>query len=435
LLEITLIKKDILWRFSMNKKIIGVIMGIAAAALITVGVVKAIGSGGNAVSVEVFKIEKGDISSYISADGVVEEVEKSEVYFDTPLKVKKVMIEEGQRVRKGERLFELDMDELESQLETLKINRNTQQISLDSKALDAEVQRAEINLKAAERYYNDAKKTYEDNKALYEANAISKSELDMSEKAFIDAESGPSGLKNAKLAYNSALENRANSKKQAEESIKATDIQISDLEKRISNINEMCEASMDGVIVSVGVQEGAYTSSMQPACKIIDPEKLQIRARVNEYDVKNVAPGQKVRITGDAIDNSAEITGTVKSISPVAVTSMTSNGNETVVEVIISADGTGSVLKPGLNVTCEVAVTDKSGILLAPMEAITPDKDDNMMVFVVDEDTKRITQRKVTVGINSDMSVEILDGVSEGELVVIDPQPSYRDGMSVKIKK
>ncbi len=419
----------------MNKKIIGVIMGVAAVALIVFGVMKAMGSGGNAASVQVFKIERGDLSSYISADGVIEEVEKSEVFFDTPLKITKVMIEEGQQVKKGEKLLELDMAALQSQLETLKINRSTQQISLDSKALDAEVQRAQNNLKAAERYYNDAKKTYEDNKALYAANAISKSELDMSEKAFIDAESGVSGLKNAKLAYNNAIESRDNSKKSTEESLKVTDIQISDLEKKINDINAMCLASMDGIIASKSAQEGSFTSSVQSAFKIIDPDKLQIRAKINEYDIKNVTVGQDVRVTGDAIDSSIEITGSVKSISPVAVTSMTSNGNETVVEILISVEGAGNVLKPGLNVTCDIAVVDKSGIILAPMEAITPDKDDNMMVFVVDEGTGKMAQRKVSVGINSDMNVEILDGLNEGETVVLDPQPSYSDGMSVKIKK
>jgi RND family efflux transporter MFP subunit len=191
---------------------------------------------------------------------------------------------------------------------------------------------------------------------------------------------------------------------------------------------------MDGVVASVGVQEGAFINNMQPAYKIIDPDKLQIRAKINEYDVKNVAVGQKVKVTGDAIDSKVEIAGSIKSISPVAVTSMTSNGNETVVEVLINVEGAGDVLKPGLNVTCEIAVVDKNGILLAPMEAITPDKDDNMMVFVVDESTKKITQRNVSVGINSDMNVEILEGLSEGEVVVLDPQPSYSDGMSVKIK-
>lgn len=421
----------------MNKKlIIGGLIGISAIALITVGVLKTMGnSGGSAVQVKTAKIEKGELSSYISADGVVEEVEKAEVFFDTPLKVNKVLIEEGQKVTKGQQLLELDLDALNSQLETYKINKNSQQTSMNSKALDAEVERASNNLKAAERSYNDAKKTYEDNKVLYEANAISKSELEMSEKAYIESESGISGLKNARIAYNSAVESRSNSKKSGEDNLKVTDIQITDLEKKISTIREECLSPIDGIVATIGVQEGAYTGTMQSAYKIIDPNKLQVRAKINEYDIKNVKAEQSVKLTGDAIDKGTNVPGNVKSVSPVAVTNMTSSGNETVVEVLIQVADAGHALKPGLNVTCEIAILDKKDILLAPMEAITPDKDDNMMVFVVDEGTKILEQRNVTVGINSDMNVEILEGLEEGELIVLDPQPSYIDGMRVRIKE
>lgn len=421
----------------MNKKvIIGGLIGISAIALITVGVLKTIGNpGGSAVQVKTAKIEKGELSSYISADGVVEEVEKAEVFFDTPLKVNKVLIEEGQKVTKGQQLLELDLDALNSQLETYKINKNSQQTSLNSKALDAEVERASNNLKAAERNYNDAKKTYEDNKVLYEANAISKSELEMSEKAYIESESGISGLKNARIAYNSAVESRSNSKKSGEDNLKVTDIQIADLEKKISTIREECLSPIDGIVATIGVQEGAYTGTMQSAYKIIDPNKLQVRAKINEYDIKNVKAEQNVKLTGDAIEKGTDVPGIVKSVSPVAVTNMTSSGNETVVEVLIRVDDAGDALKPGLNVTCEIAILDKKDILLAPMEAITPDKDDNMMVFVVDEGTKILEQRNVTVGINSDMNVEILEGLEVGELIVLDPQPSYTNGMRVRIKE
>ncbi len=420
----------------MNKKVlIGGLIGISAITLITVGVLKAVGnSGGNAVLVDTIRIEKGELSSYISADGVIEEVDKAEVFFDTPLKVNKVLAEEGEKVSKGQQLLDLDLDALTSQLETLKINRNAQQISLDSKALDAEVERASNNLKAAERNYNDSKKTYEDNKVLYEANAISKAELDMSEKAYIEAESGISGLKNARIAYNAAVESRNNSKKSGSANLIVTDIQIADLEKKIATIKEDCTSPMNGIVAAIGVQEGAFTGTMQPAYKIIDPDKLQVRAKINEYDIKNVVPGQKTRLTGDAIEKGTEVMGSVKSVSPVAVTNMTSSGNETVVEVLIQVDGAGDILKPGLNVTCEIATQDKKDILIAPMDAITPDKDDNMMVFVVNEDSKTITQQKVTVGINSDMQVEILEGLEEGALIVLDPQPSYTNGMRVRIK-
>ncbi|MGE5614530.1 MAG: efflux RND transporter periplasmic adaptor subunit [Bacillota bacterium] len=420
----------------MNRKvIIGGIIGISAATLITVGIIKAAGSSGNAVPVDAARIEKGELSSLISSDGVVEEVEKAEIFFDTPLKVTKVLAEEGQKVSKGQQILELDLSALYSQLETLKVNRNTQQMSLNSKVLDAEVERAYNNLKAAERNYEDAKKTYEDNKALYAANAISKAELDMSEKAFKEAESGVSGLHNARIAYAAAVENRKNSKKSAEDSLRVLDIQISDLEKKIAAIENDCKSPIDGMIARIGVQEGAFTGSMQPAYKVINPDKLQVRAKVNEYDIKNVAKGQAVRITGDAISKDIEVTGSVKSISPVAVTNVTASGNETVVEVLIDIDGAGGALKPGLNVTCEIAAISKKDVLLAPMEAITPDKDDNFMVFVIDEDKLTISKKQVAVGINSDMQVEILDGLNEGDLVVVDPQPSYREGMRVRIKK
>lgn len=416
----------------MKKKALIIGAGVLAVVLIAVGIIRAMGdSGGNAVKVQTVRIEKGELSSYISADGVIEEVKKTEGFFDTPLKVNKVLVKEGDKVAKGQTLLELDMDALTSQLETLKINRNSQQISLESKALDAEVERALISLKAAERNYNDAKKAYEDNKALYEANAISKAELDRSETAFIEAQSGVGGLNNARLAYNTAVENRDNSKKSYEDNLKVTDIQISDLEKKISLINELCISPVNGIVAEVNVQEGGFTSSMQAAYKIIDPNDLQVRAKINEYDIKDVKPGQKVRITGDAIDKNDEVSGSVSSISPIAVTNMLSGGNETVVEVLIKVDGAGDVLKPGLNVTCDIATVDKKDILLAPMEAITPDKDDNIMVFVVDEDSKTMVQKKVTVGINSDMHIEILEGIEEGDLVVLDPQPSYTDGMRV----
>lgn len=419
----------------MNRKvIIGGIIGISAVALITVGIIKAAGSSGNAVQVGAARIEKGELSSTISSDGVVEEVNKAEIFFDTPLKVNKVLAEEGQKVTKGQQVLELDLSALYSQLDTLKVNRNTQRMSLDSKVLDAEVERADNNLKAAERNYKNAKKTYEDNKVLYEANAISKAELDMSERSFKEAESGVSGLNNARIAYAAALENRKNSKKSAEDGIKVLDIQISDLEKKISIIENESKSPIDGLVVTVNVQEGAFTNSMQSAYKVINPNKLQVRAKINEYDIKNVEEGQAVRITGDAISKDTEITGSVKSISPVAVTNVTASGNETVVEVLIRISGAGDVLKPGLNVTCEIETVSKKGVLLAPMEAITPDKDDNFMVFVIDEDKKTIKKKEVTVGINSDMQVEILDGLSEGDLVVLDPQPSYRDGMRIRIK-
>lgn len=424
----------------MNKKlIIGGVIAIATIALIAVSIARTASSpvfGGNAgLPVKVAEVKTGEISSYVSSDGVVEEAVKAEVYFDTPMKVNKVLVKKGDAVKKGQKLLELDTDSLSSQLETLKINKNTQEVSLNSKALDAEVERAQNALKSAERNYNDTKKTYENNKALYEANAISKSELDMSEKAFIEADSGINGLAGARLNYENALESRKNSKQTAEDSLKVTSLQIDDLEKKLARINADILSPIDGVVAEFNVENGSFTSSMQPAYKVIDPDKLQVKANIKEYDIKNIAAGQNVRITGDAIDKNTEVTGKVTSISPVAVTSMTSSGSETFIEILIGIEGAGDILKPGLNVTCDISTVDKKGVLLVPMEAITPDKDDNNLVYTVDTGNNAVTRKTITLGINSDMNVEVVDGLKAGELVVLSPQPALRDGDKVRVQK
>jgi len=416
----------------MNKKVIaGAAIAVSAILLISVAIIRSTGPG-RGIIVKAAEIIRGDISSYISADGIIEEVEKAEVFFDTPLKVKKVLVEEGQEVKKGQPLMELDLSALYSQLETLKINRSTQENSLDSPAMDAEVERARNNYEIALRNYNDAKKKYDEKVAMYNASAISKEELEMAEKALKEAESGINGLNNARLAYNSAVESRENTIRSIKDNLKVLDIQIRDLEKKIDDIEKNCQSPMDGVVAGLGVQENAFTGTMQAAYRIINPHKLQVRADVKEYDIKGVKAGQAVRITGEAIDENLMVTGKVRSISPVAVQKMASTGSETVVEVVIDVDEVNASLKPGLNVTCDIYTINKKDVLLLPMEALTLDVNDNNMVYVIDKESKILVKKNVTVGINSDMYVEVLDGLSEGDIVVLDPQPAYTDGMKVK---
>jgi RND family efflux transporter, MFP subunit len=423
----------------MRKKIIvgivivGFIAGISAVYYLlnrNAGV-SAFGSG-KVYNVNVEKIQKGDISSYITANGVIEEVEKAEVFFDTPMKVKKVLANVGEKVSKGQKIIELDMESLNSELEKLKVNKKIQELSLDSKTASVEVERAHSALKNSEKSYDDSKKDWLDKTDLYASKAISKNELELSEKAYNQAEAA---LSDARLAYDSAVESSKLNKATAEENLKITNMSISDMEKNIDRINKAMSSPLDGVISVLNLEEGSFTSNMQPAYKVILPEKLQVKAKVKEYDIKNVKVGQSVRISGDAIEKEKNIYGKVEAISPVAVTNTTANGQETVIEVTVTIDNEAGSLKPGLNVTCDVFTVDRKDVVIAPMGVITEDIDGNKMVFVVDTNKNVMRQRKINLGINSDMNVEVLEGLKEGEMVVVDPLPVYKDGARVKISE
>ncbi|MCX8130110.1 MAG: efflux RND transporter periplasmic adaptor subunit [Clostridia bacterium] len=444
----------------MKKKIIiGSIIALVVVIFVGINISRnnsssAAFAGGKTTAVRVKKIEKGNISSSVSSNGIIEEIEKAEVYFDTPLQVRQVLVEKNQKVTKGQKILDVNVDELVSQLEQAKINKVSQELAIkkvralsgtkSTGSMEAAVTIAENNIKNAESAYNDSKKVYEDNKELYGSGAISKSELDRCEKAVKDAEIA---LKNAKLNYNTAVDNlnetrKANSQSASstsidiemqEQTLKGTILNISNLEAKLKRINESVLSPIEGTISELNVIQGAYTSNMQAAYKVVNPHKVRAKARVSEFNIRNVMVGQNVEISGDAIDKEKKISGKVISISPTAVKNMTSNGEETAFEVLISTDNSENILKPGLNVTCNIFTVEKKGIVVAELNMLDTDKDDNKFVYLVSANDNVMKKTMVKTGITSDMSTEIVEGLKEGDAVVLDPQPTFKDGAKVKI--
>ncbi len=421
----------------MKKKlIIGLIITVAIAGFVILAILKSTGAssgfGGNAYSVEVETVVKGEISSYVSANGIIEDKEKAEIYFDSTLKVREILTVEGQKVTRGQKVLDLDTDSLKAELKKLMVNKSIQEISLDSSASDVSVKSAESAVDSAKRAYEDSFETYEENKDKYLAGAITKEQIEMSEDSMKTAEAA---YNNARNSYEAAMDSRRITRLTAEENLRIIEISINELEKQINSIEESMMSPMDGIVAAINVEKGAFTSAMQPAYKVIDPDRLQVKAYVKEYDSKSVMAGQNVRITGDAIDDSEEVTGRIMSVSPSAFTNATTSGNETVVEIIVSIDNVVGNLKPGLNVTCDIYTVDKKDVIIIPMEAITYDKDGNKKVFIVNTETNTMVEKQIETGINSDMSVEVLEGLSEGDVLILEHQPSFKDGVKVKISE
>jgi RND family efflux transporter MFP subunit len=410
--------------------ILAVIGGLIGLSYFITSNMSEVFSQGTVYSVKAAEIGKDSISSFITASGIVEEVESFDIYVDNPTKVNKLLVKKYQNVSKDQQLMELDIETLENELDKLKINKKVQELSKNSPTIDAEIKRAESGVKSAEKALSDYEENYEKSKKLFEAQAISKNDLDMAEKAVTDAKTA---LDNAKVAYDAAVKNRNVDRDVKEENLNATILGIAELEKRIKNAKESMICPVDGVIVEMNIQEGAYTSSVQPIFKIVNLDKLQVKAEINEYSIKDVKEGQKVVITGDAIDENIEVLGVVESIFPVAKKNMSSGGEEVVVEVVISIDNINAALKPGLSVDCKIMTLEKQDIVVVPIGALKIDKDENEYVLKIDKEKGVMVRQDVKLGIISDMMAEVLDGLAEGDLIVDDPQSFHKDGSKVKI--
>lgn len=415
-----------------KKALIGIVIVAVIGIFVTVGILKNTNgsseafSGGKRYEVNVVKIEKGSITSTISANGVVEEKQKSVVLFDSPMKITKLLVEKNQKVTKGQKLLEVDMDALNSEYEQLLTNKVIQQLAMQklkrSKGISSIT---ENNIKSAESSYNESKKTYEDNLSLYAAEAISQSELDRSKKTMEDAKIA---LDNARMSMDIDTQTQ-------EQNLKSTILRIADMEQKIEKINQSLVSPSDGVIAEINGEEGGFTSSGMPVIRVVNLGTLQVKAKVSEYNIKSVSVGQVVKITGDAIDKNESITGKVTSISPVATQNMTSNGQETVVEVTVALDQSSQYLKAGLNITCEIETSQKKDVLTVGMEVFDEDKDSNKFVYLVDPKKNTLKKTFVTLGVTSDMQAEVVEGLKEGDQVVLYPQPVFTDGTKVTVLK
>lgn len=441
-----------------KKIIIGVVIIALIATFVVVGVVKNSGSVGSGpvFSVQTAKVTKGDINSYISANGTVTEVEKNEVYLDTPVKVTKLYVKQNEAVKNGQKIADFDLDSLNTQLQQQKLTLATQQLGLKKVGvMDTTVsitanqnalKTAENALVSSQSNYDDSLKSYNDTKTLYDVGAASKSDLDRALKTLNDAKIA---LENAKLNVDTqkasiSQTSKTNSQSVSSKSldiqtqeiaIKTTQLNITDLENKIKKYNEAMYSKMDGIMSQVNVVEGGFTPSMQPAFTVINPDKLEVKLNINEYNAKMVKPGQRVEISGDSIPENEKISGKVSSVSPIANKNSTNSGSvETVIEVKVAIDNISDSIKPGISVNCDIMTVDIKNVLTLDLDMLKQDKDGNKSVFIVDKDKKIMKEKKITIGTSSDMKAEIKDSsLKEGDLIVLSPQPSYKDGSRIKL--
>ncbi|MBL8064474.1 MAG: HlyD family efflux transporter periplasmic adaptor subunit [Chthonomonadaceae bacterium] len=198
----------------------------------------------------------------------------------------------------------------------------------------------------------------------------------------------------------------------------------------------------EGTIIPPGTSTFAQGTSL---VQIADTTTMFIECSVDEADIGSVNLGQQVRIVVEAYPGTT-YKGSVKKIFPAAETA----NSLTIVKVRVQIEGketsesnpgakssrqgivagakgerngTGqkrseTVLRPGMNATCEFIQFSKKDVLVAPQQAIKREGG-KTTVRVKSADPKKPTVREVKVGVSGNDGIEILEGLKEGEEVVI----------------
>lgn len=172
-----------------------------------------------------------------------------------------------------------------------------------------------------------------------------------------------------------------------------------------------------GTVVSVDLKKSSVLSaqdySAKTAIKLVDTNSIKFQGLVDEIDIMKVQPGQKAKITVDAMPNQL-FTGTVKFISPFG----TKSGNVIKFAVIIELDPYEAELRGGLTATADIDIYSAENVLLVPVSVIvnTPS---GPVVAVVNQTTGKSEFRKVILGQRTFQYAEVLSGLKDGDKVIV----------------
>ena len=326
------------------------------------------------VNVTVQKLKTQVWQGSIRTFGVVEAQEEVNVAAELSGTVETVHVNEGDRVKIGQLLLELD-----SQKQGLALQQAGQQVNGARAALD------EARLKLQRR------------RNLSEQETISKEVLDNALLA-VDA---------ATATYQQALVSQ----------------QLAERELADTRIFSPTAGLVDIQAVEVGeaVMVGASLITLQAM------QGLRVHTWVSEADIRHIRAGGKARVIASGLAG-REFRG---SIEWVGVSADPDTGNFPV--KLILTDETDT-LRPGMTATAVLEGINIPDVLLLPESALV-DRDRRRVVFIVEEDPQRSVarMREPMLAAGFGQRLHILDGVAPGDLVVISGQERLLEGTVVSI--
>jgi HlyD family secretion protein len=389
-----------------------IIYGVIAAVVVLAiaGALIAATSGGTKIdSSKLAKVERGDLAKSVVATGKIEPITKVEVKSKASGIVKKLYVDYGDRVKKGQILCELDRDEIQARVDQARAQLEASEASLNGTRAD--LTRAKVDAEGPDVPL--LKRAYERAQGMAKEGVVSASALDDAEKNYELA----LNKQNVAKAQLQVLQAKIG---QAQGQVSQDHANLKQLEEQLSYTT--IESPLDGIVLSRDVQIGDAVSSIlvlgSTATLVMtlgDTSEVYVKGKVDESDIGKVYLGQPARIKVESFKDKT-FTGKVTKISPMGV----EKDNVTTFEVRVSINNPEGMLKAMMTANAEIILEEHKNVLQIPEGAILYDKDKNASVEVPEPKAKDGKKKiAVNIGISNGAKTELLKGLKEGDQVVL----------------
>jgi HlyD family secretion protein len=364
----------------------------------------------------------------ISSNGKVEPIEPFVMRAQLDTFVEKVHVKEGQPVKKGQLLLELNVKDAlaqlsEAQAKLLRAQDDLRAAKAGGRTDDAARVAGDLAKMQAER--DRLQKNHDALLRLIAQQAASQDELAANDLALMKAQAEVTRLAAAKQEFDRGVKLDAG---RAALQVEQAEHEVAALEDKTRNGRIVAPA--DGTLYSLPVKAGDYVKLGDLLAEMADLHKIRVRAFIDEPELGALEPNEPVIITWDALPNR-----TWAGKTEIIPKQVVPRGTRSVGELLCSVNNDKLELLPNTNVNVRINSRERLGVLAVPRGAVQA-QGGRRYVFVVKErqlgvGKSRLEKREIYVGISDATSYEVVSGLQEGEMVALPGDVDLRDGMDV----
>lgn len=354
-------------------------------------------------------VERGTIVRSVVATGKIEPITKVEIKSKANGIIKVLAVEVDQEVETGTVLIELDRENLMARVREARA-------TLQGARAAREAAEAQFNKNLVEAEGPDlefARRSHERAKSLFDRKLIAQHDLEEARTAQDQAENRQRAAESQLSIAKARVAESAANVAQAQAAVERAEEELA---------NATIRAPIRGRILARDVEIGSPVSSIlnmgAAATSVVtmgDISHVFVRGRVDETEIGNLRLGQAARITVETFKDRT-FHGKVTQISPMGV----ERDNVTSFEVRVSIENAGNELKANMTANAEIVLEERTQVLIAPEAAITYDAGRRASVEIADPGERNGRRRvPIKVGLSNGTRTQVLEGVDEGDRVVL----------------
>ena len=368
-------------------------------------------------------VERGPIRSLVSTNGKVEPVENFEAHAPIATTVKRLLVKEGDHVRKGQLLLQLDDADVRTQAARAQAQMTTaraDQSALTTGGTHEELLTLDAQLIKARSERDAARRNVDAFHRLQQQGAASPGEVKQAEDTLQRAQADVTLLEQKQ-------KDRYSKPEAAKVQAEGTEAQATYDAAEAALLKSNVRAPFNGIVYSLPVKQGAYVQAGDLLLQEADLSHVLVRIFVDEPDVGRLVPGQKIELTWDAVPGRTWNGGVTTVPSTVKL-----RGARNIGEATCTVDNHDLKLLPNVNVGVTIVTAEHNNVLTLPRDAIRIDDTRPYVFRIVDN---RLKRQEVDISLQNLTRVEITSGLPENAVVALgtdDPKPMV-DGAPVKV--